>query len=397
MVTTTSRASPDKVGKVLGILHGEGSAVGETGRRSTNPGTGGERYLLLPTRRHPRMLVPEWGPGTAARVLVSHNGLLRPSRRALRWALAGATVLPGVARWARIAASHGSTNAEALVDHLRGVVGSPQGHVAVGSLAGERRAPVMQVFDDQARPIAFAKIGWDERSGRRVRSEATALSRCAEVNPPHLVVPAVVHQGSWQGLDLLVTTPLPPGVRRIGSRSQPPPPWATMEVASLAPVQRGALGGSSYAASLADRSSAEPGLAALVADTVGTAAAREVRFSAWHGDWVPWNLGWTREGRLAVWDWEHWSSEAPLGFDLLVYFFNRLYARRRAPLLDAFRRASVQSRAPRLVLGQPACAQGLVEALFLLEMVVRDLERGRIVAPVLPPVAQEVHRCLAES
>ncbi len=331
----------------------------------------------------------------AARVLVSHNGLLRPSRRALRWALAGATAMPGLARRASIVVSHTGAEGEALVEHLRRVVGSPRGHVAMASLAGERRAPVMQLFDDKARPLAFAKIGWDEPSSRRVRSEAAALSRCAEANPPHLLVPTVLHQGSWQGLDLLVTTPLPRGVRRLGNRGQPPPPWATMEVANLAPLKDGALEGSSYAASLDDRSRVDAGLRALVADTVRAAATREVRFGAWHGDWVPWNLGWTGEGRLAVWDWEHWASEAPLGFDLLLYFFNRLYARRRAPLLDAFRSACLQSRPARLALGQPAGDQGLVEALFLLEMVIRDLDRGRVVAPELPSVTREVRRCLA--
>ena len=45
-------------------------------------------------------------------------------------------------------------------------------------------------------------------------------------------------------------------------------------------------------------------------------------FGRMHGDWIPDNLGRSAAG-WSVWDWEHSSDDAPVGFDLLHWRFQR--------------------------------------------------------------------------
>jgi hypothetical protein len=44
----------------------------------------------------------------------------------------------------------------------------------------------------------------------------------------------------------------------------------------------------------------------------------EVRLTAWHGDFAPWNLG-LRRGRLQLWDWERFATGVPAGLDRIHY------------------------------------------------------------------------------
>jgi len=46
--------------------------------------------------------------------------------------------------------------------------------------------------------------------------------------------------------------------------------------------------------------------------------ALSLTFGRWHGDWVPWNLGRTRES-LFAWDWAYSAPAVPLGFDALHF------------------------------------------------------------------------------
>jgi hypothetical protein len=49
-----------------------------------------------------------------------------------------------------------------------------------------------------------------------------------------------------------------------------------------------------------------------------TAGDHPVLIGHWHGDWTPWNMSCV-QGRVALWDWEHFADEVPLGFDALHY------------------------------------------------------------------------------
>jgi hypothetical protein len=98
--------------------------------------------------------------------------------------------------------------------------------------------------------------------------------------------------------------------------------------------------------------------------------ALEMPFGAWHGDWVPWNMG-RRDGRLHVWDWERSGHLAPCGLDAVHFDYQAELGLRRARPDAAL--APVLSRA-RDALGRlnvaPALASPLL-SLHLLEMALR--------------------------
>jgi hypothetical protein len=383
----------DRAQWVLGLLHGAPPDPRD-GRQKVAV----ERYLVVPSLRNPAIIVPDWRPGMAKRVLVSDSALRRRSSRTLRRALAVATEVPAMRRL--VAASLVVDAAEpekALLDHLRHVVGRVVRHVAVGSVRGERQIPVIQLFDDDGGCIGFVKVGADESSAERVRTEAEALQRCAKADPIHFVVPRVLYHGRWRQLELLVTAPLPPGIRRLHRRSPLPPLRVTLEVAGLTGTHRGSLASSSYLLDLSRRAMALPRLSALVEETLRDMGGQLLDFGSWHGDWVSWNLGWAGDGRLVAWDWEHWAPGVPLGFDPMLFLFGRLRWLGRLPMLAAFERAARESRLSRRALGQPPGAETVVEALFLMEMLVREVERGRSVAAQVPRIDEAVRVLLRDT
>jgi hypothetical protein len=99
-------------------------------------------------------------------------------------------------------------------------------------------------------------------------------------------------------------------------------------------------------------------------------------FGAWHGDFAPWNLGWTGR-RLVAWDWESNAVQAPVGFDALHFHFQVAFVARRLPL-QAAARATVKAAPALTALGVPACVHRLLAALHLLELhVSHEVARGQ--------------------
>jgi hypothetical protein len=69
-------------------------------------------------------------------------------------------------------------------------------------------------------------VGWNDWTHEAVRREAAALQACAK-HPMRLGVPEFLGLSSWQGLELLVTSPLPRDVRRWGHGNGPPSTTST--------------------------------------------------------------------------------------------------------------------------------------------------------------------------
>ncbi len=196
-------------------------------------------------------------------------------------------------------------------------------------------------------PVGFVKVGWNEVTRRLVATEADLLARCAEADLP-FSTPALLHRGRWRDLELSVAAPLPAGVRRWHPWGELPSLAATHAVAGLADggARASALTAGDYWASVRHRAAAlgpGPGsLASPVSELVESLEAigeRTILFGAWHGDWSPWNFA-RDDGRFVVWDWEHGSSQAPVGFDVLHFSFQLRFIGDRRPLAESLRAAA---------------------------------------------------------
>jgi hypothetical protein len=89
----------------------------------------------------------------------------------------------------------------------------------------------------------------------------------------------------------------------------------------------------------------------------------DLRISAWHGDWSPWNMGMTSGGKLGIWDWERAMIGVPVGFDVL-----HLHYQYGSGLGDAD--GDLEQ------LGVPREQHRLVKCLYLFEICARHTEAG---------------------
>jgi hypothetical protein len=193
-----------------------------------------------------------------------------------------------------------------------------------------------------------------------------------------LGVPALLHYGAWQDLDLMVTAPLPSGVRRYGNSL--PGADVLREICGLSAASVTELAGSSWWANLRGRIAAgvaDPAARArleLVAGRLERSSGHiRMEFGRWHGDLVPWNLA--RLGtRLFAWDWESSTADAPVGFDALHFHFQIAFVARRRPVDAAAALAALRARPALAALAVPADARDLLATLHLVELAVRHEE-----------------------
>jgi hypothetical protein len=352
-------------------------------------------WVVLPDLRHPKVLVPLASRRAAAASMRQYSdGMTRRAR--LAKAAVGAALRSGVLQWlCRRQVVHagmldplhggpptGGAGETLLGDHLAEALGRRDlaAAIVLGSVRPNRK-PVVQLLAPDGRPVGYMKVGWNDLTRRLVRNEARALRRLAEAQPKTFTVPRLLHEGTWQGLDVTISSALPHRLWRRGRRYATPPLAVSREIAALGGVQTATLGGSPWWEELRRR------LAPVQAAATGTAAATLVGtmerlqeqadtalvFGSWHGDWGPWNLRATAD-RLLVWDWERSGDGVPLGFDLLHFGYQTAFQGLRQPPAEAAAR-SLRRAAPLLAqLGQREEVGELLLTLFLLERVCRAAE-----------------------
>ena len=292
---------------------------------------------------------------------------------------------------------------ELLVEKLHRLIGHRPVVMAFGSGSGPYRKPVLQVFGADGTPLAYIKVGWNDWARAAVGREAAALRACA-LQPMHLGVPEFLGHTTWRGLDLLITGPLPRGVRRVGRRSELPEPSVLREISELAPGFAGELAASPWWRNMRSRielGAVDPAARSaleLAVDRIERAYGRvPLKFGAWHGDLVPWNLA--RCGsRLYAWDWESSTSDAPLGFDAVHYYFQIAFVAKERPLAEAAELAAARACAALGALGIPEGAYQLLSILHLVEQAVRHEEARRSTGDIdsrfYPAVTHVLERAL---
>ncbi|MDQ3627432.1 MAG: hypothetical protein M3419_01140 [Actinomycetota bacterium] len=353
-------------------------------RVTRRPGPGDERaWWILPSRRRPRLLVPVTVP-EAATMLRRHDARRRDAvaRRVLEGAVASRALLLMPVSRLRVAAPGG------IVEHLASVLGRP---VRAGVLLGRdrpNRKPVLRVFSAQGDTLAFLKVA-DGRVGELVRAEAQALQSIASTarKTGLLQVPRVLHSGQWEGLQLLLLSPLTASQSR---RSDDDPELAAaLEVAQLVGLsERPVRDLVNELRARADRMDTTPELTrtrARLDSLLARAGDRGLWVGGWHGDWSPWNMG-RHRGRLQAWDWERFAAGVPVGYDA-VHHRSQLLWRDHVPAADC-RPALLAAARDMLALAQlpESDAEPVVE-LYLVEILLRYLQDQPLVDPLRPRTA----------
>jgi len=352
------------------------------------PARGRERdFVVLPSARRPRLLVPAGRRASAAAVRrYGEPGSFAAwaGSRALALALAAGGATVGLGGRLRVSADPGTGTAEAgagtaeagtIEAYLRSVLGY---EVLVSTHLGAARAnrkPVLQLLTPRGQTAGFAKISVNPLTRDLIRAERAALDTLAAGNLRALTAPRVLHHGQWRGREVLIMNALPVWRRRQGLR----PGQLTAAMTELTAVggrRRGPLAGSGYLDRLRSRLAGAP--AGPDRDALGdaldvlAAAGPELSFGAWHGDWTGWNMASTAAG-LLVWDWERFAPGVPVGFDPLHYQLQSDVVRRRRPPAQAARGCVRDAAACLAPFGVPAGQARLVAVLYLAELSARYL------------------------
>jgi Phosphotransferase enzyme family len=357
--------------------------------RGPRPLRGHERdFVVLPSARRPRLLVPSGRRASAAAVRRYGEPGSVPAwaaSRALALALAAGGARVGLGGRLRVTAGPGTVDpgtvdpgTGTIEGYLRSVLGY---EVLISTHLGAARAnrkPVLQLLTPRGQTVGFAKVSVNPLTRDLIRAERAALDTLAAARLPALSVPRVLHHGQWQGREVLIMNALPVWRRRRALR--PGQLTAAMtELAGLGGRSRGPLAGCDYLDRLRSRLAAAP--AGPDRDTLGaaldaldalTAAGPELSFGAWHGDWTGWNMASTADG-LLVWDWERFAPGVPVGFDPLHYRLQSDVVRARRPPAEAADGCVRDAAGCLAPFGVPAGEARLVAVLYLAELSARYL------------------------
>lgn len=346
-------------------------------------GRGRDEFVLVPNASRPTLIVPRRPRRVAASALMNYK-TSASARARLKLRLSSlAARLGAVDLLPRIAVPSGSGAADdSIAAYLNDVMGR---QVYLALYVGVSRAvekPIVQLIGPEGDTIGFAKIGVDAMTRALVDGEAATLAALGDHRTTTLIVPAVLHHGSWRGLSVLVQQPLQ------GKKSGPPSPEvrakAQREVVESGERRSESIGPSAYVAHLRSRLDSLPAsdhadlLRRALTELVEGYGSVVLERGGWHGDWAPWNMTGSPgpSDTLAVWDWEQYAPDVPVGFDTLHYRIQQLLVEdgRSAPEAVG---STTDAAAGLLAAEQDGeAAAMLVMLLYVLEIACRYLEDG---------------------
>jgi hypothetical protein len=285
-------------------------------------------HVLAPSSKRPRLVVPAGQRRAAAAIAVRRRGSGGVLGTAGATA-AAALVRSGAADRIVRARLRITTPLDVDVDSVETRLGEILGsEVIVGLHVGTARVnrkPVLHAVDPHGRTLAFVKVGHTEAARELVRGEAATIRDLATRSLSTVVVPSVISLTTWHEMELLVLSALTGHTVRPAPRNAPH--GAMREVAAIAGVRAEQVDDSAFLAKLA---AAAKTLPAHVGDRYAAALDRvrdtraTLAFGSWHGDWQPFNMAQLAEQRVAVWDWERFARDVPVGFDALHFLLQVL-------------------------------------------------------------------------
>lgn len=276
-------------------------------------------WALVPGPRSPQQLVPLSSPRAASRALRRFSAAASLRATSARLAAAGAARVTRGSAFSHRVRAHGSAEGS-LDEHLAEQLGQPVcWSLGIGP-ARVNRKPMLQIFDERGRTLAFGKVG-DEDSRRDVAAEAAALAQVGVQPWRTMLVPRLLSQTEWNGRLIVLMSPLHTSpVQRPTDQWHPPAP-ALLELADRYAEPAAPLGELAWThrqrvllqgladSELRDRS------AECLDRLVEAAGDEPCPVTAMHGDWTPWNVARAGHGRWAVWDWERFETGGPGGLD----------------------------------------------------------------------------------
>lgn len=356
-----------------------------TPRRGTGRQPGTTDYVLIPSVDNVKLMLPTDPTAVTAAGIRNYRPYSSRRDKMKRQAIAVAMAAGLGARMCdRLRVDNSSAT---VTSHLNDVLGRD---VLIGLHMGPARAvekPVLQVMNPTGTTLAFAKLGDSNFSRNLVRSEADAISFLNDLNLTALRVPQMLHQGTWNGNEILVQEALHGS--SISDLSEPRFIQAMIEVARCQPTMHPPLADSPYLAGLhrhiahldqtADVERIELALRSLERAHSATA----VELGASHGDWAPWNMS-TNGDQALVWDWEMFRTGVPVGFDAIHFDVQESVVRRSTPPREAL--ASVMSKSSALLapFGISRSAGQLTVRLYAIDLAVRYLADGELEAGATP-------------
>src|SRR3954462_14187612 len=206
-----------------------GGSLADEPQGRTGPATG-QTFIAVPGGRSPSLLLPAQRNAAAAalRAYGGHGSRLS----SLRTRVAGGVMASGLGAVLFRDRVSVARDGDTISGELERILGVP---VQVALRAGPPRAnrkPVLAVVDDEARVLAFAKIGTSPLAERLVRAEGETLRRLAGIDTGTVRAPRAVHIGMWRGGG-------PPHTG--GGRRVPPSVGGPLPIQSSRPVGTAAL------------------------------------------------------------------------------------------------------------------------------------------------------------
>jgi len=352
---------------------------------STGPAPAGwvplEEYAVATWRGRAIMVLPS-GPALAARALTDY-ALLRPrSRRLLRRAWAGALSMGLPTARVALHARRGSEGRTALA-HAAGALGRAGAVTAAMSVRRTaNRKALLHLLTDEGKTVGFAKLAWNPATAQAVTAETRALAAFAsDEAAPHPRMPGVLAAGEANGFPYLLTTPLPPRIRRAN-----PAPTLAEYAAVAGPVRTGRATSSAHVRALRSRLDGllGAGEAQHAAGAVGALLARIEEAdllvpigTRWHGDFSPWNAGRDEAGRLWLWDLENSHPDALFGLDIVHWHASVLRAAAGLEGILGPPGVEAAARDQLAAAGLDEPQRRLLHAVYRAEIALRALEAGR--------------------
>ena len=312
----------------LALRHFDGGGAAVALLSLGTPTREGSKYWVVPDRdRRARWFVST----ESASAGLMRSGIFRPMHRRHAFAV--------LARDYAMRASRGRLGATRLtVDPTAGLAPLISQHLRRSGVAicaaavpkdGRGRA-VLRVCDQRGRLIAYAKVS---RDVDRIEQETQTLEQLASLSLTHFRVPTVLAVFDWHEASVVLLEPL----SLTGTSDRP---LGSAELDTLVE------------------------LAGITDDlrSVFAPAAGEVFV---HGDFAPWNSSRSRDGQLALWDWEAAHLGAPL-HDYFHWRFQRVTLASAGTLADIVRSA----------IKPPPALRALCSRLSIADEAVPDLLRG---------------------
>lgn len=315
------------VEELVGLLWPSASVQMNSPMVSGRPSQLVQDFMVLPRASRPRLLVPR-EPAVAAAAINGYQTSATGRRRKKSRLVAALARCGAIGMATTVVRVGAGADGDGIDSHIGRMLGTK---VAVSIHLGPPRAvrkPVLQLLNaTNNKTIGFAKVGVNELTRSLVAHEAATLAELENRAFRSMRVPELLHHGNWHGLELLVQSALvPDGSRCLTTGAVED---AMLELASVHGVSTGTLNSQPYLASLRARLLACPRLPSTGAllealDRVSQATADiPLRFGSWHGDLTPWNLATAADGRALIWDWEHFETGVPLGYDVLHHSVHR--------------------------------------------------------------------------